>query len=74
MRHHHNCLVLFLIELAEELKYHLGRRKVEVGRWLIREQDLWAVYQGSGYSSSLLFPTRDLTGMVFHAISEPYRF
>src|SRR3989442_14613447 len=64
MRHDHDRLLEFLVESTEQVEDFLTGLRVELPRWLVRQEERRIVRERDPERDSLQFPTAKLVGTM----------
>src|SRR5437867_4286699 len=59
--------------LEQAIDHQAARRGVEIARWLVREEQLWPGYEGTGDRHALLLAPRELSRIMSQAVVEADR-
>src|SRR5215472_47269 len=69
----HQSRALGTVELEQKIKHVLAVRRVEVACWLVCQHNRRTQHEGAGQRDALLFPARELNGIVVEPLTEADR-
>lgn len=70
MRSHKNQTTLLTCKLNEQFKNHLPIRNVQVARWLVGQNNGWAVNDGTSKRCSLALTARNIGRQVLPSMTQ----